>query len=151
MKVIDSFTFFNEFDILKLRLSYLNDIVDHFIISESNYTHSGKPKPYYLDQILNEIPEVIRKKIIRLKYEPDISQFNFPTDIIVGDYTNDNWKLERQQRELISQNLSSFSPNDFFMVSDVDEIPRKEIIQELLNSQEQDFCYVSNEWSRDIY
>lgn len=143
MKVIDSFTFFNEFDILKLRLSYLNDIADHFIISESNYTHSGKPKPYYLDQVWNDIPENIRRKIIRLKYEPDISQFNFPTDIVIGDYTNDNWKLERQQRELISQNLNSFDPNDFFMVSDVDEIPRKEVIQELLDSGEQDFCYVS--------
>ena len=143
MKVIDSFTFFNEFNILKLRLLYLNDTVDHFIISESNYTHSGKPKPYYLDEIWNEIPEDIRKKIIRLKYEPDISQFNFPTDIIIGDYTNDNWKLERQQRDLISQNLSSFDLDDFFMVSDVDEIPRKEVIQELLQNQEKDFCYVS--------
>lgn len=143
MKVIDSFTFFNEFDIFKLRLLYLNDVVDYFIISESNYTHSGKPKPYYLDEIWNEIPKDIRRKIVRLKYEPNISQFNFPTDIVIGDYTNDNWKLERQQRDLISQNLSSFDPNDLFMVSDVDEIPRKEVIQELLESEEQDFCYVS--------
>jgi beta-1,4-mannosyl-glycoprotein beta-1,4-N-acetylglucosaminyltransferase len=136
-KVIDSFMFFNEFDVLKLRLSYLNDIVDHFIIVESNYTHSGKPKPYYLDEIWNEIPKEIQRKIIRLKYEPDISKFKLPEVVIEGEvknYDNDYWKLEREQRDLITQHLSHFSLDDFFMVSDVDEIPRKEIITSLLNN-----------------
>ena len=95
MKVIDSFTFFNEFDMLKLRLDYLNDVVDHFIISESNYTHSGKLKPYYLDEIWNDIPKEIQNKITRLKYEPDINQINIPQNVKVCDYENGNWKLER--------------------------------------------------------
>jgi beta-1,4-mannosyl-glycoprotein beta-1,4-N-acetylglucosaminyltransferase len=134
MKVIDSFMFFNEFDILKLRLEYLNDIVDHFIISECNYTHSGKSKPYHLDEIINDIPSHIRNKIIRLKYEPDISSFNFSTSTSQTDYNNDNWKLERTQRDYITQYLKQFSPNDLFMISDADEIPRKEIIQELIDN-----------------
>lgn len=132
MKIIDAFTFYNEFDILQLRLEYLNDIVDYFIISESNYTHSGKPKPYYLNEVLDKIPEEIRKKIISLHYEPDISTFKFPEKVSQWDYDDDYWKLERQQRNFISQNLSSFGDNDLFMLSDVDEIPRKEIIQQIL-------------------
>ena len=42
MKIIDSFLFHNEFDMLKLRLEYLRDSVDYFVISECNYTFSGK-------------------------------------------------------------------------------------------------------------
>ena len=137
-KVIDAFMFFNEFDILKLRLLYLNDIVSHFIICESNQTHSGQSKPYYLDEIFHQIPEEIRNKIIRLKYEPNLNEFSFSEK---ENYTNDDWKRERLQREFISQNLSSFSSDDLFMISDVDEIPKKEIIQELLI--EKDFTYAA--------
>jgi len=130
MKVIDSFMFFNEINILKLRLNYLNDVVDYFLISESNYTHSGKSKPYYLDEVLKELPDDIVNKIIRIKYEPDISQFDVNQKIDYCDFGNDFWKLENAQRNLISNHLSQFSSNDLFMVSDVDEIPRKEIVKE---------------------
>jgi beta-1,4-mannosyl-glycoprotein beta-1,4-N-acetylglucosaminyltransferase len=133
MRVIDSFIFFNEIELLKLRLHYLNDVVDYFIISESNYTHSGKPKPYYLDEVLSELSEDIRNKIIRLKYEPNITQFNFQKDIEWCDLGNDYWKLERAQRNLITQNLSQFSLTDMFMVSDLDEIPSKETVEEYQN------------------
>jgi beta-1,4-mannosyl-glycoprotein beta-1,4-N-acetylglucosaminyltransferase len=144
MKTIDSFTFFNEFDMLKLRLQYLNDVVDYFIISESNYTHSGKIKPYHLDQIWDEIPTEIRSKIIRLKYEPDISKFNLSENVNKFDYQNANWKLERKQRDLITNNLFDYSSNDLFMVSDVDEIPNKELIKKFMESElNDDFCCVA--------
>jgi beta-1,4-mannosyl-glycoprotein beta-1,4-N-acetylglucosaminyltransferase len=130
-KVIDSFMFYNEFDMLKLRLNYLNDVVDHFIICESNYTFSGKPKPYYLDEILNEFPKDIVSKIVRVKFEPDTSQFNFPEEVEFFDPKNDNWIFENQQRDYISKNLLNFSPDDIFMISDTDEIPSKEIINNL--------------------
>ncbi|MGA0120186.1 MAG: hypothetical protein ACO3HJ_01880 [Methylophilaceae bacterium] len=130
MKVIDSFIFFNEINILKLRLNYLNDVVDYFLISESNYTFSGNPKPYYLDEVLKELPDDIVNKIIRIKYEPDISQFNVNQKLDYYDYSSDFWKLENAQRNLITNHLSQFSLTDLFMLSDVDEIPRKEIVKE---------------------
>ena len=129
MIVIDAFTFHHEFDLLKLRLDYLNDIVDYFVISEGKYTYSGKPKHYYLNQIFNQIPEKIQKKIISVHYEPDILNFNFPNKIRKLDYSNDCWKLEGQQRNSISKHLSCFNDNDLFMLSDVDEIPKKEVIE----------------------
>ena len=36
--IFDCFTFFNENDLLELRLNYLNDVVDKFIIVEANKT-----------------------------------------------------------------------------------------------------------------
>ena len=43
--VYDSFQFFNELDILLLRMHILNDVVDKFVISESTVTFSGDAKP----------------------------------------------------------------------------------------------------------
>ena len=130
MKVIDGFSFFNEFDILKLRLEYLRDTVDYFIISECNYTHSGKEKPYYLNQIINEFDEELRSKIISVHYEPDISDYDFSPKTTC-DFESGFWKLERGQRNHILEGLKNFSPDDLFMLSDMDEIPRKELIQHL--------------------
>ena len=45
MKIVDCFPFFaptNE-EILQLRVNMLKDVVDNFIIVESNKTHSGAP------------------------------------------------------------------------------------------------------------
>ena len=46
-KIYDCFNFFNELDILELRLNILYDYVDYFVIVESSVTHSGQPKPFY--------------------------------------------------------------------------------------------------------
>ena len=42
--VYDCIPFFNELDILKLRLNILNPLVDKFIIEEATVTFSGEPK-----------------------------------------------------------------------------------------------------------
>jgi len=47
MKVFDSFIFFNELDLLELRLNILNDVVDYFVLTESPFTVSGNEKPLY--------------------------------------------------------------------------------------------------------
>tara|TARA_R100000482_G_C5101697_1_gene135957 strand:- start:34 stop:912 length:879 start_codon:yes stop_codon:yes gene_type:complete len=45
MKIFDSFLFYNELDVLELRLNILNDVVDYFVLSESPMTLSGNPTP----------------------------------------------------------------------------------------------------------
>ena len=44
MKIYDCFMYFDEDLILDLRLNYLNEFVDQFIIVESKFTHRGDPK-----------------------------------------------------------------------------------------------------------
>ena len=48
--VYDCFQFFNELDILKLRMHVLNDVVDKFVISEATVTFSGEKKPLYFQE-----------------------------------------------------------------------------------------------------
>ena len=48
--VYDCFQFFNELDILNLRLHIMSPIVDKFVISEATTTFSGLPKPLYYEE-----------------------------------------------------------------------------------------------------
>ena len=50
MKIFDTFTFYNELDLLELRLNILGDVVDYFVINEANITFTGKPKPLYYEE-----------------------------------------------------------------------------------------------------
>jgi beta-1,4-mannosyl-glycoprotein beta-1,4-N-acetylglucosaminyltransferase len=44
-KIYDCFTYFNEDQLLKLRLETLWDVVDCFVICESILSHTGQKKP----------------------------------------------------------------------------------------------------------
>ncbi|MGN0889698.1 MAG: hypothetical protein ACI4UY_12560 [Kiritimatiellia bacterium] len=46
--IVDSFPFFQEFDLFEVRLTILDPIVDRFIIVEGTRTYSGQPKPLRL-------------------------------------------------------------------------------------------------------
>ena len=49
-KIYCCFQFFNEFELLKLKLEELYNIVDYFVLSESKKTHSGFDKPLYFKE-----------------------------------------------------------------------------------------------------
>ena len=114
MKIFDCCTFYNEFDILELRLNELWDTVDYFVISEANSTHSGKPKPFLLEENWARF-EKYASKIRHLKN----------TDVPV---TNDSWVIERWQRKCIERGLTDLAPEDIVIVSDCDEIPSSSVI-----------------------
>jgi beta-1,4-mannosyl-glycoprotein beta-1,4-N-acetylglucosaminyltransferase len=42
MKIYDTFTFFNELDLLEIRLNILNDVVDYFVLVEANKTFQNQ-------------------------------------------------------------------------------------------------------------
>ena len=47
MKIYDCFTFYNELDLLEMRLEILSDSVDFFVLVEANKTHSGREKELF--------------------------------------------------------------------------------------------------------
>jgi len=71
MKIIDAFTFFNEVDLLKIRLELLYPQVDRFLICESNLTHSGHEKKY--NYLIHEKEfEKWKDKITYIQFEQEI-------------------------------------------------------------------------------
>ncbi len=56
VKVYDAFLFSNELDILEIRLQELKDVVDKFVIIESNTTFTGVEKPFMLSDHIKNNP-----------------------------------------------------------------------------------------------
>ena len=44
MKIFDCFMYLDEDVVLDLRLNYLNNYIDKFVIVESRFTHSGQKR-----------------------------------------------------------------------------------------------------------
>ncbi len=113
MKIFDCFQYFNEDHIADLRFNILNEFVDFFIIVESTVNHQGKPKKLHFD--IN-------------KYGKFKNKINY----IVVDDTPENIKkpheggeslVEQHQRNSIIRGLKKCNDNDLVILSDVDEIP----------------------------
>ena len=50
--LIDSFLFFNETELVELRIKYLEKIIVYFVVVEANITHQGKKKNWNFPKIL---------------------------------------------------------------------------------------------------
>lgn len=124
MKTYDCFTFFNELDVLDFRLQELYDTVDKFIIAEANLSHSGKPKEFILLDNWNRFKQ-FEDKIIRVEVN------DFPA-------THDSWVREKFQRNALARGLTELAQEDIVIVSDLDEIPRAEMIN-LIKTDENNY------------
>ena len=83
--IIDTFMFFNEKELLELRLRYLNSIVDRFVIVEANITHQGKEKHIELCSLFGG--DFFKKGEKRKKVDKSF----FPGDLL--KLLNDNEKF----------------------------------------------------------
>ncbi len=117
MKIFDCFTYFNETDVLRIRLEELGDVVDYFVVVESSQTFTGNSKPFYFDNIPNWINKW-KEKIIRVKID-------FPSNV------NTSWLREYHQRNSISLGLTAAEPEDIILISDVDEILKGSLFKDI--------------------
>ncbi|WP_310620430.1 glycosyltransferase family 17 protein [Flexibacterium corallicola] len=127
MKVIDGFTFFNELDVLELRLGELYDYVDQFVLVEATKTFTGKDKPLYF--------EGNRKRFAQ--FEDKI------THVIVDDFPegkNNPWSREYHQRRAIKHGLPQLQGSDLIIVGDVDEIPKPQALKKAIESAKTRYC-----------
>lgn len=114
IKVYDAVLFFNELELLEIRLNILDPYVDFFVIVECMETFSGIPKKLYFKDNIERF-EKFRHKIVH-HVVADEKKFN------------DFWSRESFQRESIKNALSDLRDEDFCFVSDVDEIWNGEAI-----------------------
>jgi len=108
--VVDCFTFFNELELLEIRLHELDPWVDRFVLVESRETFTGNPKPLYFDE----------NKHLFEQFLPKIHHLVSPS---VGN-SKTFWDREKNQRDFIMVGLSDCNENDLVLISDVDEIPK---------------------------
>jgi len=145
-KIIDCFMFYNELEILKIRLHEVYDVVDHIILVEATTTHTGNPKPLFYTENKDMFKEY-NDKIIHLvtdftpKYHFVESIKNCESWNILGK--TEAWYKEHYQRECIQLALKDLNLNDddLIILTDVDEIPNREVIKNLKNITIYDCIY----------
>ena len=130
-KIIDCFIFYNEIDLLNYRLHLLYDVVDYFVIVESDYTFAGKQKTMFFDQH-SPLFAFAKDKIVHIVVN------DFPHKVPHINYAkNEQWVNEEYQRSSISVGLDRIShvlnADDIILITDVDEIPDPRTLQEIKN------------------
>jgi hypothetical protein len=106
--IVDCFTFFDEFDLLELRLRTLDGVVDRFVLCEAPFTFRGAPKPLHF-AAAGERFAPWRERLTVLTYpEP-------PSD--------DPWTNEWGQRDFLATALTGCASGDLVLIGDCDEIP----------------------------
>ena len=128
MRVFDCFMFYNEFELLELRLNSLYDMVDYFVLVEADRTLNNKSKPFYFFERRQEFKKFF-PKLRYVKVDGDIDYKG------VGD-----WSIEIAQRNAISNGLQDAEPDDLIFISDLDEFPAIDILQRINNRQAQLFA-----------
>ena len=83
--LIDSFQFFNESELVELRIKYLNEIVDYFVIIEANITHQGKKKDWNFPNILKNQLKEFSKKIQYHQVDIDPEKIKNEESFIIED------------------------------------------------------------------
>lgn len=118
--IYDCFTFFNELDLLEIRLNILDDYVDTFVICEGDKTFRGKQKP----MVFKDNEDRFEKWLDKIIYvECPMPQ-------------RDPWAMEEFQRNWITMGLEDVNAGDLIFISDLDEIWNPERLDQI---QEQSF------------
>ena len=113
-KIYDCFLFFNENDLLEIRLNELSEVVDYFVVVESQHTFTKKNKEFNFD--IKRF-EKFKDKIIYIQNKDFLKSPN-------------PWDTEKQQRNKLIEGLNlpyfpiNACDNDLIILSDLDEIPK---------------------------
>jgi len=121
-RIVDAFTFYNELDMLEIRLAALYDVVDFFVLVEATETHQGSPKPLYFEQNKARFDKY-SDKIVHVVCD-SLGQFS------------GSWEKENEQRNGILEGLLrlDLADRDVVFVCDVDEITDKRAVHPIAKS-----------------
>lgn len=142
--IYDCFSFFNELDLLEIRLATLDRVVDRFVISESNFTHRGIPKPLYYKDNESRFAK-FRSKIIHVVSPDPEDPERAKSDVEYG------WICENRQRNATIRAIEKeLRDDDILIVSDLDEIPNPAAVLKAIKRgrpvrlQQKLYCYYLN-------
>lgn len=126
--IYDCIPFFNELDILKLRMHILAPYVDKFVIEEAAVTFSGESKPMIFAE----------NRQLFVEFEDKI--LYVPVNDNPPELTTTHERDKYQKNQLIKA-LGNCSPDDIIIFSDVDEIPNPKALKEIIDNFDVDKVY----------
>lgn len=108
--LVDSTILNDELDLLELRLEFLSDVVDHFVVAESATAFSGHPKPLHLAENIERFAQW-RDRLTVVTY--DCQQYP------------DAWERESAARDSLLPALRAFGDQAVAILADLDELPSR--------------------------
>lgn len=123
--------FFNEVDLLEIRLAELDDVVDIHVIAEATVSYSGKRKPLYFAEHRERFaPWKDKIRYIVVDDMPDGHRTIAPRQLLRAA-PDDNWRRENHQRNNLNRGLEGMEADDKVLISDLDEILRADVVREM--------------------
>lgn len=129
----DTFTFFNELDLLEIRLNILDPFVDYFVLAEAPETFSGLEKPLYYEENKERFKKWNHKII----------------HVINENMEGNPFERAGYQKDMLRTVLKdSATDNDIIYFGDLDEIwkPQDKVIidDEVYNLKQLNYSYWLN-------
>lgn len=125
-QIYDCFIFYNEFELLELRLKLLAPYVDYFVIAEMQTDFNGDKKPCYFFENRERF-DAYKDKILYVCSE------DAPNDTL--DKNSKGYALDYPRimylRNTLQTRLQQCQPMDYILLSDIDEIPNPRQLREL--------------------
>ncbi|MBL8032570.1 MAG: hypothetical protein JNJ69_02635 [Leptospiraceae bacterium] len=119
--VYDMFPFFNELELLDIRLHELVDVVDVFVLAEARHTFQKKPKELVFEKHRERFAAFLPK--IRHVVVDELPGFFYK-------WRRPNaWDVSDFQKGQVARALGDARAGDTFIFSDVDEIPRADAVR----------------------
>ena len=158
--IYECFPFFNELDLLWLRLNVLRDTVERFVLVEGRETFSFQPKPLYYEENKERF-KPFADKIIHVVYDKIPDDVKAKGDVKLGLYKGGNqghqtgkayfveeWVKSHITKALIEDGAKE---DDWIIISDADEIPPSSLRvpepllkKKLYHYRQRMYCYYLN-------
>lgn len=126
--IYDCIPFFNELDILKLRMQIMAPYVDRFVLEESTVTFSGEPK----EMIFAKHREMFAEFAEKIIY---VAVDDSPME---GVTTHERDKYQKNQ---LIRGMTEAKSDDIVIFGDVDEIPNPQALQKILRDFDPEKVY----------
>ncbi len=126
-RVYDMFPFFNELELLEIRLNELVPVVDVFILAEARHTFQKKPKELLFENNKDRFAKFLPK--IRHIIVDELPGFFYKWRI------PNAWHVSDYQKSQVVRGLYDAQPTDTIIFSDVDEIPKASAVQDATGKQ----------------
>ena len=126
--IYDCFMFFDELDLLEIRMNILDPVVDFFVVTEATTTQMGQPKKMYFAENMSRF-EKFKDKII---YNP----------VDMGNIFFENqWSREVYQKNHCIDGLEKANSTDLVIFSDLDEIPNPRTLKKIIDNFDSEKIY----------
>lgn len=157
MTIYSCSMFCSELELLMIKLEMLDPVVDFFVISESNFTHSGKPKELVFKNNSNIFKKFEHKIIHQVILDTPSDYTNLKENPLrdpdynlvvrkVNSQKNRHLNLEHYgrdcfEKESLIRALHFAKDDDVILLSDLDEIVKSEKLKSVLDNFNQNEIY----------